>query len=131
MEKFIFEYVPKTQILEKNLSLNQGLKNRIKVIPHPVWESSDVSFAVEDNGPACKISLNDLSSAEQTVTTLSIDDLVESQEVNCRLYQDGYRRCRIICVEGPNDLKNLNRASNFGLSFFEENTPPFFFGLLT
>ena len=62
---FVFEYVPKNlQILEKNLSLNQVLKNRIKVIPHPVWESSDALFAVEDNGPASKISCTDDLSSE-------------------------------------------------------------------
>ena len=79
---FVFEYIPKNlQILEKNLSLNQVLKNRIEVIPHPVWESSGISFAVEDSGPASKISRNNFSSDEQSVTTLSIDELVEFREI--------------------------------------------------
>lgn len=79
---FVFEYIPKNlQILEKNLSLNQGLKNRIKVIPHPVWETSGIKFAVEDSGPASKISRNNFSSDDQSVTTLSIDDLIESEKI--------------------------------------------------
>ena len=79
---FVFEYIPKNlQILEKNLSLNQVLKNRIKVIPHPVWESSGALFAIEDNGPASKISCTDEPTEEVSTSTISIDDLVESQKI--------------------------------------------------
>ena len=80
---FVFEYVPKNlEILNKNLSLNPILQDRINVVPYPAWKSSGVSFTIEDKGPASKISTEDFIPNNLTTTSLSIDDLVENENIN-------------------------------------------------
>jgi FkbM family methyltransferase len=75
---YTYEFIPSNlEILKKNLSLNPGLNQRIKVIERPVWEQSGVFMYYIDNGPGSRVLSDDQEPHDGKAVTLSIDDLVK------------------------------------------------------
>ncbi len=72
-----FEFVPENlAVFQHNLALNPHLRDRIDIVPHPVGARSGVSVHFGGSGPGTR-----LGSGNQTATTKSIDDLVDSGRV--------------------------------------------------
>jgi FkbM family methyltransferase len=78
---YCFEFVPENlDVLYRNLSVNQILTNRIKIVPSPVWDRSGEVLAFEFNGPGTSLRAQNNGSAT-TVVTVSIDDFVERERI--------------------------------------------------
>jgi FkbM family methyltransferase len=74
---YSFEFIPNNiQIFEKNVSLNENLKNTIELIANPIWSDSATRVFFKDFGPGSRVSMDELSDRDGEVTTLSIDDMV-------------------------------------------------------
>lgn len=79
---FTFEFIPgNVDILKRNLDLNPRLRERIKLIENPVWETSGDTIYFRDFGPGSAVSLAPLAEQTGTTTTVSIDDLVEREKL--------------------------------------------------
>ncbi|MDB5122970.1 MAG: hypothetical protein JWP94_1099 [Mucilaginibacter sp.] len=79
---FTYEFIPSNlAVLYKNLSLNTKLNQKITVIEKPVWEDSDVPMYFIDNGPGSKVFLNHVEKHDGRASSLSIDDLVEQENI--------------------------------------------------
>ncbi len=90
-----FEFVPANlEVLKKNHALNPELAKRVKIIPHPVWQTSGESLSFADRGPASfvtpgetPVSTSDNSfvsggstePASLKVKTKAIDDMVAEE----------------------------------------------------
>jgi len=74
---FSFEFLPENlQVFRRNLDLNPHLKDRVVLVEHPVWSSSDQTLFINGNGPATRVELVPSAPNAPSIKTLSIDDLV-------------------------------------------------------
>jgi len=74
---FSFEFLPENlQVFRRNLDLNPHLKDRVVLVEHPVWSSSDQTLFINGNGPATRVELVPSAPNVPSIKTLSIDDLV-------------------------------------------------------
>lgn len=87
-----FEFVPANlEVLRKNLALNPELEKRIKIIPHPVWQTSNEEMGFADRGPSSFVTVDEVpqvadgpsfvsggivASESLKVKTMAIDDMV-------------------------------------------------------
>jgi FkbM family methyltransferase len=79
---YSFEFIPSNvAIFKKNINLNPHLKETINLVENPVWEKSGVEMYYLDNGPASKVSFNEISAGNNKVRTKSIDDLVLEKNI--------------------------------------------------
>lgn len=69
------------EILKKNILLNSNLKKRIKVVQKPLWEHSNKALCLTDEGPASRVCEYDKSDVRNTVSTIAIDDFVQSNAI--------------------------------------------------
>ena len=78
---FVFEFVPENlKILRRNVDLNPHLKERIEIMPHPLWQSSGETVHYSANGPGTSVNFEQQEST-LSVSTLCIDDLVREREL--------------------------------------------------
>lgn len=79
---YSFEFVPSNiEIFNKNLSLNPALKNRIELNKQPVWSEASLPIFILDNGPASRVSFDEIAGGTQLMTT-TIDQLVSEQQID-------------------------------------------------
>ena len=79
---FSFEFMPENiKIFQRNLLLNPGLAAHIEIVPNPLWSVSGENLFVEGIGPAAQVTATPKESATTQVETLSIDDLVQRQNL--------------------------------------------------
>lgn len=79
---YTFEFVPTNlEVLRKNLALNPELSSRVEVIENPLWDKSDQTFYVTDNGPASRVNPTKTSEQDLTTSTISIDDFASRNNV--------------------------------------------------
>ena len=64
------------EILRRNLLLNPELNERIQVIERAAWDESNVTIAVQGEGPGSHVSVGQTSASDASALTLAIDDLV-------------------------------------------------------
>lgn len=77
-----FEFLPDNLgIYRKNLALNPSLAERIRLYEHPVWSTSGEELFVSGNGPGTTVGPVRKTSDALKVTTLKIDDLVNSGDL--------------------------------------------------
>ena len=77
---YSFEFIPSNiKIFEKNLALNQELSKNIKIITHPVWESSGEKLYYKDFGPGSRVSGTKMENNSGETVTLTIDELVTQE----------------------------------------------------
>ncbi|HLY70468.1 MAG TPA: FkbM family methyltransferase [Puia sp.] len=80
---FTYEFIPSNlEIMTKNIALNPNLEQRITVIKHPVWETSDRTMFYIDNGPGSRVFMNGDEKYDGKVESISIDDLVNRLNIN-------------------------------------------------
>jgi len=82
---YSFEFIPENMnIFERNVNQNIRLKDRIQLIPHPVWDKSDEVLKYLDHGPGSSVHKSDAATTgtEQICHTLSIDDLVDRHQLS-------------------------------------------------
>jgi FkbM family methyltransferase len=78
---FSFEFIPNNiKIFNKNISLNQELKERIELVPHPLWKDSSTKIFFKDYGPGSKVSLDKFNDPDGECYTKSIDDFVMEEK---------------------------------------------------
>lgn len=78
---YAFEFVPdNVKIFHQNIDHNPHLKNRIQLIPHPVWNVSNDILTFSDSGPGSNVS-NIKKNHTKTCKTISIDDFVARQNI--------------------------------------------------
>lgn len=79
---FSFEFMPDNiKVFQRNLVLNSNLSERIKIVPNPLWSVSGEKLFVEGYGPAAHITPDPKDPAATQVETLSIDDLMEREQL--------------------------------------------------
>ncbi|TCP69475.1 FkbM family methyltransferase [Baia soyae] len=79
---YSFEFIPSNvNTMKKNLDLNPHLKDRIKIIEQPVWNTSDELCYYLDNGPASIVSNTKIEGGTGETVTLSIDDLAIRHDI--------------------------------------------------
>lgn len=77
---YSYEFIPSNiDIMNLNLSLNPTLKDRVVLVPHPVFDKSNMEMYYVDDGPSSDISFDKIS--DNLVKTLSIDDLTVQQKL--------------------------------------------------
>lgn len=78
---FSYEFVGSNlEMLQRNLTLNPALAERVEIVRHALWHISDESLYFEANGPATRVG-SDPTVAPTAVTTLAIDDLVRRRNL--------------------------------------------------
>jgi FkbM family methyltransferase len=79
---YTFEFIPSNvEIIKQNLELNPGLMSQIDIIPHPLWEQSDVTLFSYDNGPGSMVTKESRGNSDIRISTMSIDDFVKRDGV--------------------------------------------------
>jgi FkbM family methyltransferase len=79
---FSFEFIPNNiKIFDKNISLNEDLKNRIELVPNPLWENSSTKIFFKDFGPGSKVSMKPFKEMDGECFTRSIDDFVMERKL--------------------------------------------------
>lgn len=80
---YTLEFIPSNlEIMKKNLELNPHLKDRITIVPHPLWDQSDQRFYFADDGPASFISSTSIEGGTGDCLTVSIDDMISRYNIN-------------------------------------------------
>ncbi|MFC0211099.1 FkbM family methyltransferase, partial [Paenibacillus chartarius] len=80
---YTFEFIPSNlNIMRRNIEMNPELKNRITVVEHPVWETSDQILYFQDKGPGSRVTTDPDAETSGKSQTLSIDDLVQRYKIN-------------------------------------------------
>ena len=80
---YTYEFLPfNLNILQKNISLNEFLSNRIEIINQAVWDESEKTMFYKDDGPGTRVDSSEFQGYEGTVKTLSIDDLVAKENIS-------------------------------------------------
>jgi len=75
---YTFEFMPDNiSILTKNMDMNPILRDRINLVQHPLWSTSDVEIAISGTGPGAKIDLSESGAEALRFKTIAIDDFVE------------------------------------------------------
>jgi FkbM family methyltransferase len=78
---FVYEFIPSNiEIFKQNISLNPHYEKNITLIEKAVWETSCVNLSFDDRGPASRV--GEFSQYPSTTQTLSIDDLVASENLS-------------------------------------------------
>jgi FkbM family methyltransferase len=78
---YIFEFIPgNLGVLRKNMAINQ-MSDAIKVVEHPLWNTSDKKIYFKDAGAGSRISFEKFEGYEGETTTLSVDDFVERHKI--------------------------------------------------
>ncbi len=80
---YTFEFVPENlEIMKKNIQLNPELKERIEIIHKALWSGSNLTIFCSEKGPGSRIIASEKAKESGLkVTTLSIDDFVESYDI--------------------------------------------------
>lgn len=79
---YSFEFIPNNiEIHKRNTALNPNLQQRITLVEHPVSNVSDQTVFFKDFGPASKIEIEPFDGQTGSVTTISIDDFVERNNI--------------------------------------------------
>jgi FkbM family methyltransferase len=77
-----FEFIPDNlEILHENLGLNPKYASNIEIIERPVWETSDKTLYVLNNGPGSQVSERPFAHGAAEVKTISIDDAVRDRNL--------------------------------------------------
>lgn len=80
---YSFEFIPNNlRMAYKNIKLNSELEKTIKIIENPLWNESGVKMFYCDNGPGSIVSATPFAGYEGEVYTISIDDFVNSEQLN-------------------------------------------------
>jgi len=78
---FSFEFLPENlAVFHRNMALNPSLAPRIELVPNALDETSNRQISYVAMGPGTKLTAQ--GDASQTVSTLSIDDLVEQKSLD-------------------------------------------------
>ena len=81
---YTFEFVnSNVDVLQTNLDLNTELNSRVTIAKFPLWDQSDITLFVSDNGPGSIVSTEKIGdeSKRQEVSTITIDDYVSRNQV--------------------------------------------------
>jgi FkbM family methyltransferase len=79
---FSFEFMPDNiDVFQRNMALNPNLSSRIELLHNPLWSRSAEKLFVEGSGPGAYITPCPKDPAATQVETLSIDDLVQRQQL--------------------------------------------------
>ena len=77
----VFEFEPDNlRILEANLDLNPGLRDRVDAVRHPLWDASGESVAFTSSGPGTRVGAG-AGAGIGTAVTRTVDDLVEEGRI--------------------------------------------------
>ncbi|MBR0851562.1 FkbM family methyltransferase [Bradyrhizobium diazoefficiens] len=77
-----FEFIPDNlEILRENLGLNPKYSSNIEIVERPVWETSDKTLYVLNNGPGSQVSERPFAPGAAEVKTISIDDMVRDKNL--------------------------------------------------
>lgn len=73
-----FEFLPDNlNIYQRNLNLNPDLAARIKLLPFPLWSSSDQELFINGHGPGTSVGATPQSPDAKAIRTVSMDHLLE------------------------------------------------------
>jgi len=79
---YSFEFISgNVEIYKKNLAINNIGNDRVEIVQHPVWDSSDKKIYYKDAGAASQISFEKFEGYEGESTTLTVDDFVERYNI--------------------------------------------------
>lgn len=79
---YSFEFIDSNvKIFNLNISANPYLADRIILIKNPLWSESNVSFYVNDNGPASKVTETPRENLNK-INTITIDSFVEDYNIS-------------------------------------------------
>ena len=79
---YSFEFVPDNiKLFNINRSMNPDVEKRIELVPYPVSDISGEVIYFKDLGPGSKMESNPFEGQTGSVTTLSIDDFVERNNI--------------------------------------------------
>ncbi len=77
---YTFEFIPgNLNFLKKNFADNPTYSANIQLVPHPVWETSDVNVYYLDRGAASSVTMTPPKEEAQIIKSKSIDALVAEQ----------------------------------------------------
>jgi len=78
---YVYEFIPSNiEIMKQNLEINPHLVSQIHLVNNPVWENSGIKLSYLDDGPSSLV--DDFNKFEDKTVTLSIDDLVEKENID-------------------------------------------------
>ena len=80
---FSFEFIPNNiEIFNKNISMNNNLRDSIELVNHPLWDNSSTKAFFKDFGPGSKVSMDRFADADGECMTKCIDDLVTEKKLD-------------------------------------------------
>lgn len=76
------EFLPDNlRIFHANLDLNPALRDRIEIVPHAVWRTSDERLRFEQRGPGTKVQTGNAPPDPVRCQSIAIDDLVRERGI--------------------------------------------------
>lgn len=79
---YSFEFIPDNiKLFNINTAFNPTLLPQIELVPNPVFSISGESIYYKDNGPGSKVEFSPFEGQTGTITTISIDDFVQSNNI--------------------------------------------------
>ncbi|UJH92526.1 FkbM family methyltransferase [Antarcticibacterium sp. 1MA-6-2] len=79
---YSFEFIPSSiQIFRQNLEHNPQFRGIVELIEHPAADKSDEKYFYVENGPGSRVSSQPLPGHTGSLTSISIDDLVEQRKI--------------------------------------------------
>jgi FkbM family methyltransferase len=80
---YSFEFIPQNiDFFNKNLSLNSKLSGNINLIKRPLWDIQDLDVYFVDDGPASKVSFEELKNYDGKVKTTTIDVFIKENNIH-------------------------------------------------
>jgi FkbM family methyltransferase len=79
---YTFEFIPgNLKFLKNNLEQNPKISANIQLVPHPVWETSNLNVYYIDKGAASRVTMTAPEEKAQIIKSKSIDTLVEEEGI--------------------------------------------------
>ena len=80
---FSFEFIPNNiSIFEKNIAMNEKLKENIELVRNPLWKDSVTKVYYKDDGPASNVGLEAFNGQDGECYTMNIDELVKQKSID-------------------------------------------------
>ena len=80
---YSFEFMPDNiSIMMENMEMNPILRERIRLVQHPLWSTSDVDIAISGTGPGAKIDFGKANPDVLRFKTIAIDDFVDHNNIS-------------------------------------------------
>ncbi len=79
---YSFEFIPgNIEVMKKNIANNETIKDRVEIVPFPLWDTSDKKIYFSDAGSASQVKFEKFDGSEGETKTITVDDFVQRYNI--------------------------------------------------